>query len=172
MGRNIKSSFTLNLGMKSFKDFRSFRLYIYVLQQVALNGDMVQKAAIVLQQWCVNMTKLLITCKNINLLTNDIIQKYMRKLMIIYQQHLSGVNYFVPFFWMSGMINNIDLFVTFVKSFVDIQNPVAGAVETVLWGVVGRDPAMEWVVDAFKDVIVPILKCAKSSSFVKSQSSR
>lgn len=31
-----------------------------------------------------------------------------------------------------------------------------GAVEIVLCGVVGRDPAMECVVDAFKDVIVPI----------------
>lgn len=31
-----------------------------------------------------------------------------------------------------------------------------GAVETVLWGVVGRDPANECVVDAFKEAMVPI----------------
>lgn len=35
-------------------------------------------------------------------------------------------------------------------------NYTTGAVETVLWGVVGRDPAREWVVEAFKDCIVPI----------------
>lgn len=31
-----------------------------------------------------------------------------------------------------------------------------GTVETVLWGVVGRDPAKECVVDAFSEAIVPI----------------
>lgn len=31
-----------------------------------------------------------------------------------------------------------------------------GAVETVLCGVVGREPAKEWVVEAFREAIVPI----------------
>lgn len=31
-----------------------------------------------------------------------------------------------------------------------------GAVETVLCGVVGRDPARECVVDAFREAMVPI----------------
>jgi len=31
-------------------------------------------------------------------------------------------------------------------------------VDTVLCGVVGREPAIEWVVDAFRDAIVPIWK--------------
>lgn len=67
-----------------------------------------------------------------------------------------------------------------------------GIVETVLCGVVGRDPAKDCMALAFKDCIVPIwkeetvyllknfirfyldftLKCAKSSSFVKSESSK
>lgn len=66
-----------------------------------------------------------------------------------------------------------------------------GIVETVLWGVVGLEPARDCIADAFKDCIVPIwhenillagdlqllagrltLKCARSSSFVKSESSR
>jgi hypothetical protein len=33
-----------------------------------------------------------------------------------------------------------------------------GIVETVLWGVVGREPAREGTVDAFRDCIVPILQ--------------
>jgi len=33
---------------------------------------------------------------------------------------------------------------------------MTGAVDTVLCGVVGREPAIEWVVDAFRDAIVPI----------------
>lgn len=31
-----------------------------------------------------------------------------------------------------------------------------GVAETVLWGVVGRDPARECVVEAFSDAMVPI----------------
>jgi hypothetical protein len=36
-----------------------------------------------------------------------------------------------------------------------------GIVETVLWGVVGREPAREGTVDAFRDCIVPILQKKK-----------
>jgi len=46
-----------------------------------------------------------------------------------------------------------------------------GIVETVLCGVVGREPARDGTVDALSDCIVPILRCAKSSSFVRSDSS-
>lgn len=35
---------------------------------------------------------------------------------------------------------------------------LTGKVDTTLWGVVGREPAIECVVDAFKDCIVPIWK--------------
>lgn len=45
----------------------------------------------------------------------------------------------------------------------------AGAVEIVLWGVVGRDPAREWVVEAFSDCIVPICKILEIDSMSASK---
>lgn len=47
-----------------------------------------------------------------------------------------------------------------------------GIVDTVLCGVVGRDPAKECAVEACREAIVPMRKCARSSNLVRSDSSK